>query len=393
VFVTCFDRPGDPVEINCALLEQYDCRLSKVITYDGRSMPGADGHKTTVCAGPSMTRATLVSVVQSMAVGELLVGRGTTTAEVLAALTYEGVSFSGSSAIPKQRNTPAVEVPQLRLDVVNGRLSAVHTELTRLCTQVALSLTHWPRLECGLVAAIEGRPSCGFHCSGSRCWLQFLQCPRLVTTPASAATTAESIEGLAKRWPRFIAQYVTFLEILHGRRMRLPTARPEDAHGEQVFRLAVRDMDADHLGRFAPHRCDLPSQDTSRSASALRRELHEARANVNNLRMLASTAVEAAGGAAPGANRRLLLWARAAVAFAQAAAEKLPNLHRLFDAQLGADTLERRALQRVLKQHGIRIERWSETNDPIEGALCFPGFFFSSNSARNAGPACLISVA
>lgn len=387
VFVSAFDAPDRPIEVSLSLLQDFQCRLAKLVERDA---PSTDERGRLVYqAGPAVTRGALVSALRSMACGELVLGKDATINEVLAVLQYEGVSVAGMSGVHKMRELPQVDSPARGLVYSRQRGSSVaRSELEKLCTQIALAIVHWPRLDAGLCAAVEGRPSCGFECSATRCWLQFVSCAPLAKGLPGARTNSipnDPLEALAQRWPRWLSALVTVLEILHARRIRAPGAVLNE-YSDELFKDITREHNYDKLGRFCLHRFDVPSADTARGLTSIRREISEAKVAAANVRMLAQEPLPET--TESGAIDQRVLWARAAVAFGDETAARTPNLSALFDSHFGDETMERKELAKALRPFGVRVVSWAANNDPVEGALVFPSNYVYKGAR---GPACLLS--
>lgn len=386
--VSTFDAPGRPIEVSLSLLRDFQCRLCKIVERDA---PAVDkGSRRVHQAGPAITRVALVSALRSMACGELVVGKDTTVNEVLSVLQYEGVSVANVGSVHKLRDLPQLDAPVRGLVHSRQRGGNAQVELSKLCTQIALAIAHWPRLDAGLCAAVEGRPSCGFECSATRCWLQFVFTPLpkgllgARTNGAGTGTAGDPLEALAQRWPRWLSALVTVLEILHARRLRAPGA-PVSDYSEALFKDITREHNGDELGRFCLHRFDVPSGDTTRGLTGIRREISEAKVAAANVRMLAQEPLP--NTTQSGGIDQRVLWARAAVAFGDETASRTPNLSALFDSQFGEETVERKALAKALRPFGVRVLSWAANNDPVEGALVFPTHY---NFKGARGPSCLL---
>jgi hypothetical protein len=409
VLLVAFDAPLQPVDASRALLADFKTRLHRVVAHDP---PTAEvGGRPAWDAGPSLPRAVLVSLLRSLAVGELLPSKEVTPSELLAALDYEGVSVRELGAVPKVRGVAPLEPPPRALAGMLSRPSGLtmHADVESLSEQIALALAHWPRLAHGLTAAAEGRGAGGFDCSATRVWIQFaespLQTPRAEpsagasrgTQAVEAASAASNIETLARRWPRWLSALVITLELLHARRVRDSNLLAGE-FAESMFREVQRDFEGDVLGRFAMHRFDSPAAyDVGKSGAAFRREIHDARVAAHRLRTLAMEPLPSE--TSDGALGQRTMWARAAVAFAEATVSKTPNLAALFGEAFVDDagqSFERAALAKALRRAGLKLVRWAASAElaGVAQPLVFPSSFQSGGrrEGRHNGPLALIAV-
>jgi hypothetical protein len=150
-------------------------------------------------------------------------------------------------------------------------------------------------------------------------------------------------------------------------------------HSKELFKEVMQAYSSSHAGPFGAHRYDVPSQHRGRALLALRSEVDEARQRTEELRASARPTTD-------GHDDRVL-WARAAVAFADGIRRRMPCLASLFSCSMGDGSTERRLLATALRGCGVRIVEWKPTNDVVDGALVFPSAF----ATRGAhGPACLL---
>ena len=391
--------------IRRSLLTDHRCRLGGVVEHD---LPVSHVQGIPVwSAGPTLPHAVLVCVIRSLTLGEIVLSKDVTMREMLAALEFEGVSIKEIGTVPRIKGTAQIDAPPrglvnaLSFKDGQSRLLSMQFDVERLCDQIAAALAHWQRLESGLAAAAEGRAPCGFACSATRCWVSFVERPRETRADATAsdrATTASetiTVETLARKWPRWLTSLVITLELLHSRRVRDP-ANTLPEFSEELFKELQREYEGDMLGRFSLHRFDIPSNDPGRALMAFRREIADARVSAHKLRTLAMESLPAETG--DGTVDGKILWARAAIAFADQVTAKSPNLAMLFSDQFVDEmgmSFERRALAKALKKYKIRVVRWRKESDPhLNSSLCFPTQFRQRGRAAAGlnNPAFLLAI-
>ena len=367
VRISCFDDPDSLVDVDVRVLNSIDgCRLASLIQ---NSEPSKDVHgREFFRAGNSLTRATLITLVRSIAVGRLVLAKGVTIGEALMAFDYEGISINGS--VPDCIAVPSGGV------AFSNRDSFASDALYTLCEKVADAIVSWPRLETTMASVMA-------KCNASRQWrteLDDFTQTQITSTATRAwvcfASQPKPVESDGDKWlalatknPRWLSEGLIALGVLHN---RLSEANPSfgPRRDESSFKELYRAVDADPLGTFFEVRSDACR---ASSDAKLKKELIRGERFYLEMRKAITDHIP-----------DLLPYARAAIMLVDYNRRIAPVCAKLFSGACADESgvmLERSMLKKALKTRGVAVVRWSDTRDSQIRPLFFPPSWKDNSSS------------
>ena len=375
VYVSCFDEPDKHVEVDLSLLDASGCRLGLLIR-NSDPLVHASG-RLFYRAGSTMTRAMLITMVKSMALGHLVLSKGVTIGEALSVFEYEGLNVSG--AAPSKITVPKSGLAFAKRD------EPVLDCLQSLCEQIADAILQWPRLESILNAHIPtdtwnraNRSALGdpysITSTATRVWIRFADKPKCDAFDNDRDTPL----SLATKSPIWLMEGLISLGIVHA---RLSQENKEFGlmRDQASFNKLYEQINSDTLGTF--YQVKLDSCKMACDAKT-KKEIIKGEKFYNEIR---NTVLAADAETRP--------YARAAVQLVYAYRKEAPNCCRIFSGACADDTgctLERTTLKKALKARGVTVVKWMETRDQAIRPLVFPPSWRDNNSACY-GPSVLLS--
>jgi hypothetical protein len=354
VFVSCFDRADDFVEVDVQLLEKFNCRLHAVIRHSQPEI-GAGGRPFWRCG---MTRAMLLTFIRSLEHGELSLSKSVSVCEALTTFEYENVAIGvppdRRADVSLVRNPPGVAFAK--------RAERVGDHLTRTCELVAHALCRWPRLEACLDAALSGLPvTC--TCTATRAWVRFVKKPQIYID------RGESAVALARNWPLWVEKSIKAFGFIHAKLVRDRHVGERDRHAN-AFDALCGAVQRDQLGWLMA-----TSWDTAGClgcARHSRKESARAAAFADDVRECILSAAHTPPKDEP---PETLQYARACFSLAETTLLDAPNLANIFSGSCcdeSGRSAERIQLQRSLAQRGIKIVKWGDDEKSPAKPLTFP---------------------
>lgn len=381
VFLSCFDEPDKLIEVDVSLIS--GCHMGALVRHQEPHV-ASDGKKFWKV---SMTRAMLITVIRSLTLGELVVGKNVTISEALATFEYEGICLSKES-----NGHPLVAHP--RQGVAFSKLiEPVADVLGRLCGQVADAIVSWPRLEVVLDAALGRQDSWmisskfrgyggSITASSNRIWVRFADRPRSVAGDASSFAAQ-----LVAKNPRWLTEGLIALGIAHYRLASSLGPEFAKARNEEAFKHLYREVEADTLGSFFSVGTDFVK--TACDARA-RKELNRGERFCNEMKQCIMASLDAEH-EKPSVE---LQYAWATVTFVENALNSSPNCCKIFSSLCSDDngaTPERLALKKALKMRGVSVVRWMEERDVAIRPIVFPPNWRESTHSTCNGPSVLLA--
>jgi hypothetical protein len=380
VLFSCFDDPEKLVEVDMGLLKSADCRLSALVrnTQPSMTLKGKEFFR----AGPIMTRDMLITLIKSVALGELVLSKGVTVAEALKVFEYEGIGLSTKQSLVKQ---PSSGIGFCK------RIDPVAISLVSLCEAIADSMLQWPRLESTMeavgpfhfeasVAGSLPAPS-SFTATATRVWIRFADRPK-----SMEQEDVNFAGALMNKGPRWLRAGMIAIGALHN---RMSQNDPEfaKARDRTSFNRLWKELETDPLGLFFSVRTDACK--ASPLEQKLKKDLYRGEKFYSEMRSIILNSQEDC------ADRNALEYARAAVTLVENMKDTSPNCSRIFSghcADEAGSTPERTALKRALKKRGVSIIRWMEERDPQIRPLVFPPYWRDASSSSCYGPSVLLSI-
>lgn len=374
VMVSCFDEPEKHVEVDLSLLESIGCRLGLLIR---NSEPCADASgKPFYRAGNTMTRAMLITMVKSMALGQLVLSKGVNIGEALNVLEYEG-------ALIQSNPSPKLTMPRAGL-AFSKRNESVTISIQSLCERIADAIVQWPRLEsvmnaamphdvgndCTRTVVIDPMP---FSTTATRAWLRFADRPK------NDYGDGDPMLSLATKNPRWMAEGLVALGIMQYR-MTQEDKEFGSLRDEASFRKLYEQIEKDPLCTFYQVRLDACK---ASSDPKTRKELSKGDKFAAEMRNSVLN---------PDSVTRS--YARAAVMLVDYYRKTSPICSRIFSgacADEAGSTPERVVLKKALKMRGVSIVKWMESRDPSIRPIVFPPSWRDASNSSCYGPSVLLS--
>jgi len=386
VFVNVIDEPERLVEVNLAVLADFNTRLYNVVVHDPPDVH-RDGREFW---HSDMLLAELKSYLRSLAMGgRFFAGEGVTHEQMLILYDHENLSLGNGGPLAAGLYAPVA--------AAGVRARSPVAELEQACELVGAALCGWNRIHQCMDAAVY-RPAPGeapldVSCDPTRAYVCFAPHP-IDDEQASAAR-------LAVRWPRFISKTVAWIGMMHfrlARDGRLDAA----ARDEGAFRVLASAVDNDPLGALFGCRFD------RRRARCAGRESGDEEAGAAHAAAFASEMRHALGGGAqrqpefaverdpldapertdsPEHRARLLQFANAILTWSEILAMSPPPFARMFAGACADEqgrTFARKALAKALKRRGIAVLSWTDDGADRVRPLAFPPHF--ARHARRASP-------
>jgi hypothetical protein len=364
VNMTTIDNPNTYIEVNVSLLQTYGARLYMMVEYDPPLVDTSGG----MYYRSGYTKDVLVSFLKSLQFGQMVVGRGTTAAEMLLVFDYENVCVN-RPATSTQRAMECVHTNGWGVryrQKGEERMEMLDME----CERVADAVISWPFLEMSMASRLglgvlsrNGRSmaSTDEAVSLTRAWVTFAKKP-------SCSTHVHSVRDLytlEDRWLKVLVQGVGCMEHL----MCAENTKWRDVRTQCSFNALAEYIESDSLGclfftRYA----------TARGVQIdrhVRKTCMRGVAFFEEMRTLVSSAKSANGDGVT--KDEALHYALAVAKLCEDMFRNMTDLSVLFCDACADDngvTIERSALKNALSKRGVKILRWA---DHRNGLLFPPG--------------------
>ena len=202
-----------PIGVSAAMLADFSCQLSMHIVHETPEICHSTGR---LVYHQRCTRACLLSMIQSMRYGRLIVVAGADYTEVCEEMRFQGISIADADGSPLEWNaiSGASQQRHIALPSCSGLVDCSskqrHESLLRWCDAVAYALVNWPKLAHAANRSLSGADNL-FSCNATSAWVQFVRRP--LGRPTST-DTIENIAIFARRWPTWIQNYMTLIASL-----------------------------------------------------------------------------------------------------------------------------------------------------------------------------------
>lgn len=379
VFVSCFDEPDKLVEVDMSLIEHTGCRLSLAINHSQGELL-ASGRRI-FKGGGALSRAMLLTLLKSIALGHLVLCKGVTMGEAIRVFDYEGISLlSEESAL--------VSMPASGI-AFTKREESISESITLLCERIADAILQWPRLEDIMNYTIPdkmGQPglrvapcSCDacessssmFTATATRVWLRFADRPKNENPDGD-------VVALATKNARWLVEGLVALGIVHYR-MSVTDREFGRMRNEASFKRLYEQVESDPLHTLYGTRFDSCK---SNADAKLRRERSKGERFCAEVRA-----------AVLSPDSEIRPYARAAIMLVDYHRHVSPLCGRIFSGLCADDsdqTPERNLLKKALKARGVTIIRWMEQRDPQIRPIVFPPSWTDGSHSSCYGPSVLL---
>lgn len=386
VLLLPFDDPFRPVRVSRSLLAQWDCYCAKMVA---KQAADTMMHDVPAWHVQHMSRAMLVAFIKTLATSELVIPRDVSFDEIVRTFEYEGIALPGNCIDPSILSSVVdTKIPTLATQRQHSD-SADRIACHAAC--IANALLSWPRLAHGLDEAKEGN-DVDFTCTASRCWLRF------PTRPVVKACSGDDVLALVRQRPRWFTSTLVGIGYLHHRLARQRSIDAKARDEKAFLTLLQRGIEIDPTGHFVSVYVDLPVSARVRAAPMPSTAVDVVRtaykfADDIQKKVLGFGDIGDSTGTPPPD----VTYARAVVQAARTLVRKAPDCARLFDSicadsRTNRETPERKALERALKTHGIRVIEWHDSTPALDiRPLQFPPSFLSKVSDHPSGPCVLLA--
>ena len=218
------------VEVDRSLLEHFNAHLAAVV----RNTPPSVNKDGVPYWRPSMTRPMLLTLVNSLTLGELVLSKGVTVGEALATFARECINWAGqplaraSSYRPRASRTPST-----------SRRAAC--SWSRSCARA------WRTRSCGgrgaetILDTATRSNAQYFSATSTRLWVRFADRPKQLE-----AASLGYVEHLCHKMPRWFGEPRGGRRCTTASRSRTPSSASDHA----AFKLTA-EIEADPLGCFS----------------------------------------------------------------------------------------------------------------------------------------------
>jgi hypothetical protein len=195
------------------MLADFSCQLSMLIVHETPEICHSTGR---LVYHQRCTRACLLSIIQSMRYGRLIVVAGADYTEVCEEMRFQGISIADADGSPLEWSaiSGASQQRQIALPSCSGIVDSSSKQrresLLRWCDAVAYALVNWPKLAHAANRSISGADNL-FSCNATSAWVQFVRRP---TGRPTSTDTIENIAIFCRRWPTWIQNYMTLIAAL-----------------------------------------------------------------------------------------------------------------------------------------------------------------------------------
>ena len=366
VLVSCFDDPDKYVEVDTLLLKPFKSRLYKMILHDE---PFVDSSGKRFWR-TGMTRALLQTMIRSLTIGLLTVGKGVTVGEALSMFDYENIVVGN-----KLKPAPlGVAFPK--------RLEPAQQTLTNTCEQIASCIAMWPRLETCLDSSLFGAV-CLNSVTATRAWVRFCKKP-VIRTAGNTGSDSAFFAAMARKTPRWLWSTLMAIGVVHAHLVR-DNHLDAKARDMQAYAALEQAVESNGLGPFLAGSYDV-SKSAVLSNAPIRKEARRGDKFAAEMRNVINDG-------AMHKDKAALSFATAVFCLCEMITTMTPNLTTLFGGSCADDngrTHERALLQKSFKQRGINVIRWSDDEKEPSKPLVFPPSWFQENGCCGSGASVLL---
>jgi hypothetical protein len=344
VFVRCTDAPDALFEVHTPLLESYDTRIGKSISYDEPSRDD-QGRKYW---HSHMTSAMWLTFQRSLLHARLSLAKGVSLEEALNTFEYEGVPIGLQCGGELLDATVKPAHPGVAFTKSND---TVHKLINRTCEQVATSIVMWPRLEYALNEALL--ESSRGSCTPTRAWLKLCKKPTIPHTGSSQWRV------LAKRWPVWLASTMYLIGSVHDE-----LVKRNELTGDERTERAFDKLTTLTESRFRQNAFMTTVYDKRPHSRRTRAQHERVELFCREIRSVVSDDAPNQCDA--------FQFARACIALSEQLLFESPSLVSIFNDACVDDnggSHERSVLYKALKERNTTLIRWDHD---VQGALAFP---------------------
>tara|TARA_Y100001980_G_C14528516_1_gene304225 strand:- start:572 stop:1657 length:1086 start_codon:yes stop_codon:yes gene_type:complete len=356
------------MEVDLMLLEPFRPRLYTIIRRDD---PFVDSNGKKFWR-TGMTRALLQTMIRSLTIGVLTIGKGVAVAEALSMLDYENITIGHRLKPPP----PGVAFPK--------RLEPAQQMLANTCEQVASCIAMWPRLETCLDSSLHGAV-CINSVTATRAWIRF--CKKPTTRGGSGAISDSAFyAAMARKAPRWFWSTLSAIGVVHSQLVR-DGVLDSKARDREAYAALESAVEANGLGPFFSGSYDICQSSTVANVIAnapIRKEVHRGDKFAADMRNVINEG-------SMHKDKAALSFASAVFCLCEMIVNMSPSVATLFNGSCADDsgrTHERGLLQKALKQRGINIIKWADDEKGPSKPLAFPPGWFQEGSS--SGPAVLL---
>lgn len=373
VLLVPFDDPWRPVRVDTQTLRDVDCVTTRMLAHEAPhyTMEGLNAWNV------NTTRVMLVAFVQSLKTREFVQPKDVSLQEAMRFFEYEGIAIPGNDVHPVDNCANVLREPPMGIGM-RKPVESTNAAIGSIVREVAQAIMQWPRLEHGMNEARQGN-FVDFACSPTRAWISFVRRPVI-----RQASVGDATASLASRQPLWLTRTLTCFGFVHYR-MTVEGAFKATARDEKTFAIFMRKgVEVESLRSFISCKYDIPlacSADSScQHAQRFAAEM------VDTYNRFAKDPVKPTPAD--------VMFARGCITQAEKFVRNSPDCANIFGGQCATpapggrvsssskeavgQTPERRALEKELSAHRIRVIAW-EDNEPsgMIPPIAFPPAFRS----------------